>query len=272
MLKQRVVTALVLTLVFTVALFQLPWQVFALLMGLFFAVGAWEWANLSGFPNQIHRVVYALVLAGLGFGLADISNYAQNSSMLVATLALSAVWWVFSFVLVKTYPSSQPVFQSKIVRLVMGVLVLVPATLSAVYLIQLNAGAWMLLFVVLVVASADIGAYFSGKAFGKRKLAPRVSPGKSWEGVWGGVFASVIIGSIYNHLVIGSDPILVVTIIIPTAFISVQGDLLESMLKRFRGIKDSSQLLPGHGGVLDRVDGLVAALPIFSLAHLFTNW
>ena len=151
-------------------------------------------------------------------------------------------------------------------------MVLVPAWVSLVILRQSEHGIWLVFFIIVIVASADIGAYFAGRKFGSKKLAPSVSPGKSWEGVWGGIIVALVSGSL---MVVCHDAYVmspwILVLILPTAMISVVGDLLESMLKRFRGIKDSGTLLPGHGGVLDRIDGLVASIPVFSLVYLASS-
>ena len=130
----------------------------------------------------------------------------------------------------------------------------------------------MVLMVVLLVAAADIGAYFTGRAIGRRKLAPEVSPGKSWEGVAGGAVFAVLLAVTFNIILRGDAWLSLFIIVVPTALFSVVGDLLESMVKRYRGVKDSSHLLPGHGGVLDRIDGLVAAAPVFALAFMSSHW
>lgn len=128
-----------------------------------------------------------------------------------------------------------------------------------------------MLLIVAVVACADIGGYFAGRRWGKRKLAPAVSPGKTWEGFLGGVCFNFLLSLVVWGLV-GGNYFMLLAIILPASLASVLGDLFESMLKRHRGIKDSSALLPGHGGVLDRVDGLTAAAPVFALALLSTGW
>jgi phosphatidate cytidylyltransferase len=133
-----------------------------------------------------------------------------------------------------------------------------------------DSGAVWLLFVLLLVWTADIGAYFAGRRWGKRKLAPRVSPGKSWEGVYGGLAATTLLAMLFALWQplgpMGGVALVVITAVVTLT--SVLGDLFESMLKRYRNIKDSSQLLPGHGGVLDRIDSLTAAIPIFALFYL----
>jgi phosphatidate cytidylyltransferase len=158
--------------------------------------------------------------------------------------------------------------------LAIGLLILLPAWQGLILIKQWPLGNWLILAVMVLVWGADIGAYFSGKAFGKRKLAPKVSPGKSWEGVYGGLAASLLITAIVgvtrgwsgSQFVFGLLGAAVVV------FISVVGDLTESMFKRQSGIKDSSNLLPGHGGVLDRIDSLTAAIPVFAVLLWAADW
>src|SRR5690606_37428519 len=166
------------------------------------------------------------------------------------------------------YPASRILWGAPSIRAVMGGLVVLPTGFSLVTLRNLQDGELWILAAVLIVAAADSGAYFSGRRWGRRKLAPSVSPGKSWEGVAGGVLAATLTFGIFLVLRGETFSNWLVLIAMPTALISVLGDLLESMLKRHRGIKDSGRMLPGHGGVLDRVDGLAAAVPIFTLALL----
>jgi phosphatidate cytidylyltransferase len=156
----------------------------------------------------------------------------------------------------------------------MGLLVITPAWLSVVFLLSYSYGALLLLYMVVVVALADIGAYFAGRAWGKRKLALKVSPGKSWEGVWGGLAACTALGCV-TFLVLRPPQLGVVgilAIVLSTAMASVLGDLLESMVKRHRGVKDSGAILPGHGGLLDRIDGHTAAAPVFALGLILAGW
>ena len=157
------------------------------------------------------------------------------------------------------------------VRLAIGVLVLSAAWLSLLKLKSLESGNAWLLLVLLIVWAADIGAYFSGKRWGKVKLAPNVSPGKTREGVYGGLVAVVVtslVFALWNELT-GAAIVYLVLLSIIVGFVSVMGDLFESLLKRFTGIKDSGSILPGHGGVLDRIDSILAAAPFFCLGLYF---
>lgn len=273
MLKTRFLTALCLTLTVVGVIFFMPPIAWVLASGLFFSVAAWEWANLSGLTSQVQRVAYTLALGVL----ALLFMWADTGLKEILTVA--CVWWIACFFMVLRYPASSFLLTARYSRLIMGGISLVPAWLSLIYLSSLQNGSWIMLFVVFIVAAADIGAYFAGKAFGKRKLAPRVSPGKTWEGVFGGLVFVSVAGLVGNFLFSNylGQPLMsswasLLLLVIPCAISSVVGDLFESMVKRFRGIKDSSQLLPGHGGVMDRIDGLVAATPIFTFTAILTQW
>lgn len=272
MLKQRIITAIIMVSVFAAVLMLLPWQAFAVLAGAVFVVGAWEWAQLAGIRSQLGRVGYAVATAVIGGGLSYITHWQSETALLHNLLVGACAWWGLALLWIQGYPSSAVIWRAAPVRAVIGWLVLIPAWLGCLYLRSQESGEWLILIVVIAVACADIGAYFSGRAFGKRKLAVSVSPGKSWEGVWGGLVAAVCFSLIVYAFVDASSWWVPLVVILPAAMISVVGDLLESMLKRHSGIKDSSQLLPGHGGVLDRIDGLVAAVPVFTLAYLSAGW
>ncbi len=280
MLKQRIITAVILALLFLGGLFSLSGGGFALAIALVVMVAAWEWANMAGYSAQWQRVLYALFVGGVvaasahytGFLLFDSFELGSLQLERVRTLLIAAcTWWAVALLWVQSYPASAVLWGRKLLKGLMGLLVLVPTWLAFVFLREEPQGQWLILLVILVVACADVGAYFTGKAFGKRKLAIHVSPGKSWEGFWGGftccILLALVIGFGFN---IGGWMML--AIIAPAALASVLGDLLESMVKRQRGIKDSSQLLPGHGGVLDRVDSITAAAPVLALAVLLTGW
>ncbi len=272
MLKQRVYTALALVVPFLLILFAGAWQHFAWLAGMVMVLAAWEWAGLSGLKQRVSRAIFTLFIASSGLLLGWFLQWAEHHQNLQTLLIVSAVWWAVALLWVQGYPSSAVLWGATPVRLVMGWFVLVPAWLALMYLRAQPAGAWLVLMVVFTVAAADIGAYFSGRAFGTHKLAREVSPGKTWEGVAGGLLFALVIGAVANLFIIHGSWVSLVAVIVPTAFVSVLGDLVESMVKRHEGVKDSSKLLPGHGGFMDRVDGLVAAAPIFALAVMSTQW
>lgn len=273
MLKQRVITALILVALFLAALFGLPTPYFFLFAGAIVLIGAWEWAQLAGFSAVWQRLLY-VVLTALGLLLA--AAYVGLEGLGSATLQVSAVreflvggciWWAVALLLVQGYPSSAILWGHPLIRLVMGLLVLIPTWIALVYVRQHAQGAWLVLLLIFIVALADSGGYFAGRRFGRRKLAPSVSPGKTWEGFAGGFIANGVLAVVLS-LSFGVSLPLSLALVLPTSVVSVLGDLLESMLKRHAGVKDSGTLLPGHGGVLDRVDGITAAAPVFALALL----
>ncbi|MBI44391.1 phosphatidate cytidylyltransferase [Marinobacter lutaoensis] len=273
MLKTRIITALILAPIAIGGIFFLPPLGFAIFTGAVITLGAWEWANMAGFRHQSGRILYALITAVILYGLLNVPA--------VTVLWLALAWWCVCLWLVRSYPAGTARWGSLPVRAVMGLLVLVPAWVGLNHLRtgsfqfgQVGNNLWVILYVLCVVWVADIGAYFAGRAFGKAKLAPRVSPGKSWAGVWGGLAAVGAFAVLVSQLASASprETVLLVIASLVTGLVSVLGDLLESMLKRFRGIKDSSQLLPGHGGIMDRIDSLTAAIPVFALIITQLGW
>ncbi|WP_322003069.1 phosphatidate cytidylyltransferase [Marinobacter alexandrii] len=273
MLKTRIITALILAPIAIGGIFFLPPLGFALFTGAIITLGAWEWANLSGIEGQGGRVAYAAVIAGILYGLLNVPA--------VAVLWLALAWWSVSFLLVRSYPAGSAGWGSVPARAIMGLLVLLPAWVGLNHLRTgvldfgtVSNSLWAILYVFCVVWVADIGAYFAGRAFGNAKLAPRVSPGKSWAGVWGGLAAVGVFALLVSLIVSASVPETAFLILasLATGLVSVLGDLLESMLKRFRGVKDSSQLLPGHGGIMDRIDSLTVAIPVFALIITQLGW
>ncbi|MDI9245103.1 phosphatidate cytidylyltransferase [Marinobacter sp. CHS3-4] len=273
MLKTRIITALIMAPIAIGGIFFLPPLGFALFTGAIITIGAWEWANMSGLTESAGRIIYALLTAAVLYAMLEVPA--------IAVLWAAAIWWVLCFLLVKGYPNGSSKWGSVPGRAIMGLLVLVPAWVG---LNHLRTGGFefgesdnnllLILYVFCIVWVADIGAYFAGRAFGKAKLAPRVSPGKSWAGVWGGLAAVGIFALLIGWLAQADAAQMTLLIIasLVTGAVSVVGDLMESMLKRFRGIKDSSQLLPGHGGIMDRIDSLTAAIPVFALVITQLGW
>lgn len=272
MLKQRVITALALLATFVGVLFFSPWYIFAAFVGVVFCLAAWEWSNLSGVTNIAARSAYIALSVVLGLAVAWVLNWTLDAAKLQLFLLIASGWWCLALLWIQGYPSSSVLWGGRAIRLLMGWFVLIPAWVGCIYLRHTPLGAWLVLMLVLIVAAADVGAYFSGRKFGQRKLAPNVSPGKSWEGVWGGLSFALLVGTLYYLAFNGQDWLSLLVVVAPAALVSVVGDLLESMVKRHRGVKDSGRLLPGHGGIFDRIDGLVAAVPVFSLTIILTNW
>ena len=273
MLKTRVITALVLLAVLLPALFATsPWP-FAGLTMLMIGAAGWEWARLNG----------AVGVGALAFGAAVATLCAAILLRLQLQPPPAWCWWLASAVWVlggayalRLGPTGWPKISPPL-RRYLGVLVLLAAWLA---MVQAKAiGINFLLSIFCLVWMADIAAYFGGKAFGKRKLAPAISPGKSWEGVWSGMAGVLLLAfvwcfvidpqfavdspSLYQVLLRQHPLPIGVLALLLLSCMSVVGDLFESLIKRAAGAKDSSQLLPGHGGVLDRIDAL---LPVFPLA------
>ncbi|GAB2947776.1 phosphatidate cytidylyltransferase [Hafnia psychrotolerans] len=279
MLKYRIITALILIPIVIAALFLLPPLGFAIVTLAICMLAAWEWGQLSGFSSRSQRVWLA-ILCGFLLAAMMLSLPAYRRSVdlpLVSSLLwVSLVWWCTAFLLVIFYPTSASLWRnSRVLRLVFGLLTIVPFFWGMVALRQYgyvenhHAGAWWLLYVMLLVWGADSGAYLFGKLFGKHKLAPKVSPGKTWEGLIGGLLTSALISWLfgsYAPLNVVPATLLICTVI--AALASVLGDLTESMFKREAGIKDSGNLIPGHGGILDRIDSLTAAVPVFACLML----
>ena len=276
MLKQRLITAVLLVALFLCSLFFLPLEGFVVYVSIMVLGCAWEWSNLSGFRTKRLRLFYCAVSLLLMFFSASfthvLDSIAIDENAVKQYLLLTSSWWAVALLWVQGYPSSSVLWGQRWVRAVIGWLVFVPSWLALIYLYQTHQGPWLILLVVCVVIAADTGAYFFGRAFGKRKLAADVSPGKSWEGFLGGVLCCVLLSLFIAWRTDFNEWLTILIVIIPTALVSVLGDLFESMMKRHRGIKDSGTILPGHGGVLDRLDSLTAAAPVFALTIVLTGW
>lgn len=253
MLKQRIITALLLAPFALLVILWVPHVVTAAVLALLVLAGAWEWAAFPGFTSVPARLGYVAVVAAL---IAALWWSGAQNAQLDVVLYVSLAWWVVATIWIALMPTHM----NRAAAMVAGLVVLVPAWLALVRLHDL--APHLMLFLVLLVVAADVGAYFGGRAFGKHKLAPRVSPGKTWEGVVGGLVAAAILavlGVLWFRL--SAVPFVALCAVVVLA--SIVGDLTESLFKRHAGLKDSGGLLPGHGGVLDRVDSVTAAAPLF---------
>ncbi len=264
MLKVRVFTALLFGALLLAAMFLLPARLAVLVYGLICTVAAWEWSGFGALRSRLARGLYTLAIAALMIAALWLN---ANRDYVQAILTAACLWWAAAFAWLILAPQRQ----AAALTLWCGAIVLVPAFLSLVHL-QLSApalvrGPELVLWLLLLVSAADIGAYFAGSQLGRHKLAPRISPGKTWEGAIGGLAAVALIaslGALRLHLPIG------ITVLLGCAMgvFSIVGDLTESMFKRAAGLKDSGVILPGHGGMLDRVDSVVAAAPFYTLGLL----
>lgn len=271
MLKQRVITAIVLAALFLAAVFYLPVIWIAIAFGAVGVACAWEWAPLAGWQSQWARIAYGLILLGLLVGLWVFTALGATPArdLIQPWIGLACLFWSIALLLVKSYPGGTWAWRSAPVRSLVGWLVLASTWLSMIYLLSLKNGPLLVILMVVAVAAADIGAYFAGRQWGRHQLAPSVSPGKTWEGMWGGLVAvlaiSLLVWNIlptsYGHIPIAS----LLLIGLAVAGASVLGDLTVSMMKRSTGVKDTGSLLPGHGGLLDRIDSLCGAAPVYTL-------
>lgn len=251
MLKKRVLTAVIALAVLFIVLFVVPPAVAEAVIALVVIAGAWEWSGFLEAKSQGPRTAFMILIVVLIGGAAAL-NAEQGAIVVQAALA----WWLVAFIWTFFYPTAIPLP----LRWICGVLVLIPLYVAIIELYRV--GPLMLLFALLIVWAADIGAFFSGKAFGRVKLAPGISPGKTWEGVIGGLVLVVLL-TIGRSFVIESDLTILVPFCLAVAAISIVGDLTVSMFKRTAGVKDSGSLFPGHGGILDRIDSVAAATPLF---------
>jgi phosphatidate cytidylyltransferase len=260
MLRTRVLTGCILGALLLLGLFLLPpfWAVLA--FGVVFSIGGWEWAGFGALRAPLARALYTLIVA-IVLGLSW--RWTDESSRLIILLSVACAWWVIALF----WLSLAPTWNRPVLTLICGLAVLAPAFVALARL-QISEGfargPLMVLWLVLMVCAADIGAYFAGRAFGKRKLAPRVSPGKTWAGAVGGL-AMVVLVAVAGAVYFGLPPLSIIVFGCGVGIFSVIGDLTESMFKRAAALKDSGTLLPGHGGLLDRIDSVTAAAPLYAL-------
>ena len=257
MLKTRIVTSVISLILIGIVLFAVPLIYAEWAIGLLLVAGAWEWSGFLDRPSFGLRVTYTTIIATC---LAIVYFIIPDRTLLI--LQIACVWWFVAFLWNLRSPTAIPTP----VRWLCGLLVIVPLYSALVMLIRL--GVEYLIFAMLIVWAADAGAYFAGKRFGRVKLAPAISPNKTWEGVIGGL---LVVGVLAVAAAVSRD--LSIAVFLPfcvaVGAISVVGDLTVSMFKRTAGVKDSGTMFPGHGGVLDRVDSVAAAAPMFALG---VNW
>ncbi|TXF13669.1 phosphatidate cytidylyltransferase [Pelomicrobium methylotrophicum] len=272
MLRSRILTALALLVLFLGALFFLPVAGWAALMAVAVGLAAWEWGGLARTTGAT-RLVYSLC-AGVSVALFGWTSAGQTPWVAWSLFIAATLFW---FVGVPAWfaRGRPPLVPSGL--LAAGLLVLVPAGAAAVALRSPSPTG--LLLVLAAVWIADTAAYFVGRRWGRRKLAPAISPSKTWEGLIGALVAVAGFGALVSaqaEEAVGKDgfwnhPLWITLGLVVLAAVSVVGDLFESAIKRHAGVKDSGTLLPGHGGVLDRVDSLTAALPVAALLVMVTR-
>jgi phosphatidate cytidylyltransferase len=270
MLWKRVATAVVLLPLVLLALFKLPAEGIAVLIGGAVMVASWEMSALIGFNAKWQRWSFNILI--LTSGIAG-SLWQMQGHSIVPILAIAFIWWIYAVIHVASEKGDYGgIFATITGRSIAGILVMVPTWLAFLNLYIVDGKQPLLLLNVLVLVwVADSFAYFTGRAWGRHKLAPAVSPGKSVEGVVGGMIGVLLVAILASHYLWGfTGYMLVMWIIVSlvTGVLSVVGDLTESIFKRRVGVKDSGHLLPGHGGMYDRIDALTSAIPVFALGWI----
>lgn len=260
MLMTRIKTAAVLLALVTLVLFVLPEWSWILFCSVLAALGFWEWLRLTSDPytSAPARIILALIFGNLLAAVALAAPVVWMGWLTGVSLLMGTFFWlmIVPLWLVKRWELRVPAL-----HFLVGLLLIVPAWCALVSMKSIPPEPWLLLATMAVPWIADIGAYFSGKKFGKRKLAPAISPGKTWEGVIGAAICILIYALVLNQIG-GIFAALSIPVLLLLLVLSIAGDLFESLMKRQAGIKDSSQLLPGHGGVLDRIDSQLSVLPV----------
>ena len=272
MLKQRIATALVLLIGLIAMTTSLGLEAFAAITGALVLIGAWEWAAFASLGDKsrlafVGTLALSIALLWLALGVGGAPGY--DAGFALGFSLLGALFWVLMFAAIASFPQSTDAWNDKSRISVMGMLSLLCTWVGLVTLKALLPNGALVIMLIIMVAAVDVGAFFTGKLFGKRKLAPALSPNKTWEGVWGGVTLNVAVSIVFAILLDSYvqafaliDYVIFAALALIVAFFSVVGDLAESMLKRNKELKDSGSILPGHGGLLDRIDGLMAATPI----------
>lgn len=260
MIRQRLITAAILVPVVLLSLIYLSGETLVILIGVVMAYGAWEWSRFVAPQSLPLRIVFTVIVAD---AIAALYLLRGSEPDFPCFFEAATVGWTLMVIWVARYPTPLP----GVVASVVGAVILVVAW-AALSMLVMADWQWLLFLLVLVWA-ADVGAYFAGKRFGVSKLAPEVSPGKTWAGVGGGVALALLVaagGAAWFEL----PAVAFLVLCLFATLISVVGDLTVSMFKRGQGLKDSGRLLPGHGGLLDRVDSLLAASPVLvlGLSHL----
>lgn len=274
MTKTRVLAALVMGPLAIAAVLLLPTPWMAALSAVVFLIGLWEWLKLAEIEDPIARGILLVTNLLLMVALVWASRSSTGGSLVLFQIMVivGVIWWLLAMLWLRHYQfASDHDTHARVFKLGAATLSIVPAwcALALIHAEQPSGHYWLLLALAIVWA-ADSGAYFAGRKFGKHKLSPRVSPNKTIEGLIGGVIAGMLVAMIAAPFIGAklSDLPAVALVAAWTILFSVIGDLFESLLKRHVGAKDSGQMIPGHGGVLDRIDSVLAALPVFALGKL----
>jgi phosphatidate cytidylyltransferase len=258
MLLRRVITALCLAAVALIGIFLLPVWGFALLFAVAAGAGTYEWSGFLQNATRGKRRLYVALYA------VFIALIFQNAWLYSYTVLAAAIVWLGLIVLVLAYPRGRSLYTRSWLVGVVGQLLMVGAWASLVMIREMPYGDYWLLWMLLLTTATDVGGFFSGRALGRRKLAPSLSPGKTWEGAAGGMLLALVICLTALLMLSNWSVGVAVLLTMGLVVVAIFGDLFESLLKRSTGLKDSGGLLPGHGGVLDRIDSIIAVAPILA--------
>lgn len=276
MTKTRLLAALVMAPLAIAAVLLLPTPWMAALSAAMFLIGLWEWLKLAEIEDTLSRSVLLVVNLLLMVALVWASRSASGGSLVLLQIMvmIGVGWWCLAALWLRHYDfASDHDTHARVFKLAAATLSVIPAwcALALIHASQPHGNRWLLV-ALMIIWAADSGAYFAGRKFGRTKLSPRISPNKTVEGMVGGVVAGMIVALVAaplaNDAITMKQLVYVAIIAIWTILFSVVGDLFESLLKRHVGAKDSGNLIPGHGGVLDRIDSVLAALPVFALGKL----
>jgi len=266
MLLKRILTASIIAPIVVFGVLTLTQTAFALALALILIISSWEYCDLIQIKHLAGKALYSLVILVVTYSLSS------APSNLTVALYASAAWWLVALIWVAMFPKGSSLLRKTLtVRLINGLFIFVPMA-TALMALHLQDKA-LILFLLLIIWATDIGAYFVGKFFGKNKLCPSVSPGKTLEGVYGGIALAQIVAITFvyssTQMLLLNDFLIFSFLALSVSLVSVLGDLFESVLKRIAEVKDSGNILPGHGGLLDRIDSLTSSAPIFFILFTF---
>jgi len=266
MLLKRIITASVIAPIVVFGVLLLTQTEFAVALTLILIISSWEYCDLIHIKHLAGKALFTLLILVVTYFLSGMP------SNLTVVLYAGSVWWLIALIWVVMFPKGSNLLRKTLtVKLVNGLFIFVPMAISLMALHLQDK--FLVLFLLSLIWAADIGAYFAGKFFGKNKLCPSVSPGKTLEGVYGGIALTQLVAIAYVYISIQTpslnDFLIFSFLALSVSLVSVLGDLFESVLKRIAEVKDSGNILPGHGGLLDRIDSLTSSAPIFFLLLIF---
>ena len=275
MLIHRVITAILLVLALGMLLFGLPKSLFVSSLTLVILLATWEWVNLSGYKATSSKIAFMgvfLIMAFCIFIWLDFSESLNYGRALISLYWMIPLLGAFVFIIFRNSDFRNAIFKSNTSLTILGMLLFCMLWISILLISSHTNGRFLLLFGISIVVLSDVGGYIFGKLFGRNKLAPEISPGKTWEGFLGSTILPLLVLLFVNYVLpnlgllnyTGGGITEFIFVVLPIILISITGDLFISLFKRASGIKDSGHIFPGHGGMLDRIDGLLLAFPVYA--------